>query len=130
MPKDACYNKVMASYGKWSARAAQATAKCRKSKGQVRKTQAGANLKRWGAEKWVDTKSGKACGAGGSNEYCRPSKRVSSKTPVTRSEMSSSKLAAKKAEKSRVGMQGAFGRKVKPVRRNALSSLSSLRSSK
>jgi hypothetical protein len=128
--KDACYNKVMASYGKWSARAAQATAKCRKSKGQVRKTQAGANLKRWGAEKWVDTKSGKACGAGGSNEYCRPSKRVSSKTPVTKGEMSSSKLAAKKAEKSRVGMQGAFGRKVKPVRRNALSSLSSLRSSK
>ena len=130
MAKDACYNKVMASYGKWSARAAQATAKCRKAKGQVRKTQAGANLKRWGAEKWVDTKSGKACGAGGSNEYCRPSKGVNSKTPVTRNEMNSSKLAAKKAEKSRVGMQGAFGRKVKPVRRNALSSLSSLRSSK
>ena len=126
MPKDACYNKVMASYGKWSARAAQATAKCRKSKGQVRKTQAGANLKRWGAEKWVDTKSGKACGAGGSNEYCRPSKRVSSKTPVTRGEMSGSQLAAKKAEKSRVGMQGAFGKKVSAVRKGPLKSLSSL----
>lgn len=62
MPKDACYRKVMASYGKWSARAAQATAKCRKASGNVRKTQAGANLKRWGAEKWQDTKSGKPCG--------------------------------------------------------------------
>lgn len=117
MAKDACYRKVMASYGKWSARAAQATAKCRKARGDVRKTQAGANLKRWTAEKWVDTKSGKACGAGGSNEYCRPSRRVSSKTPVTRGEMSGSQLAAKRAEKSRVGMQGAFGKKVSPLRR-------------
>jgi hypothetical protein len=126
MPKDACYNKVMASYGKWSARAAQATAKCRKASGNVRKTQAGANLKRWTAEKWVDTRTGKACGAGGSNEYCRPSKRVSSKTPVTRGEMSSSQLASKKAEKSRVGMQGAFGRKVSPVRKNPLKSIGGL----
>jgi hypothetical protein len=109
----------MASYGKWSARAAQATAKCRKASGNVRKTQAGANLKRWTAEKWVDTRTGKACGAGGSNEYCRPSRRVSSKTPVTRGEMSGSQLAAKKAEKSRVGMQGAFGKKVSPIRRMA-----------
>ena len=44
---DACYRKVMDSYGKWSARAAQATAKCRKAKGQVSKTEKGANLKRW-----------------------------------------------------------------------------------
>ena len=117
MPKDSCYRKVMASYGKWSARAAQATAKCRKKSGNVRKTQAGANLKRWTAEKWVDTKSGKACGAGGSNEYCRPSKRVSSRTPKTRSEMSGGELARKKAEKSRVGMQGAFGKKVSPLKR-------------
>ncbi len=106
----------MASYGKWSARAAQATAKCRKASGNVRKTQAGANLKRWGAEKWQDTKSGKPCGAGGSNEYCRPTRRVSSKTPKTKGEMSSGELARKKAEKSKVGMQGAFGKKVSPIR--------------
>jgi hypothetical protein len=117
MPKDACYRKVMASYGKWSARAAQATAKCRKASGNVRKTQAGANLKRWGAEKWQDTKSGKACGAGGANEYCRPTRRVSSKTPKTKGEMSSGELARKKAEKSKVGMQGAFGKKVSPLRK-------------
>ncbi len=116
--KDACYRKIMASYGKWSARAAQATAKCRKGKGKVKKSKAGANLKRWDAENWKDTKSGKDCGAGGKNEYCRPSKRVSSKTPKTASEMSSKELKSKKAEKSRVGMQGAGGNKVSPTQRN------------
>lgn len=113
--KDACYEKIMRSYGKWSARAAQATAKCRKEKGDVRVGKAGANLKRWGDEKWVDTKSGKPCGAGGDTEYCRPSVRVSSETPKTKGEMSKSELKRKKAEKSRVGMQGAEGRKVSPV---------------
>lgn len=114
MPKDACYKKVKASYKVFpSARASQAIAKCRKSKGQVKKSEKGASLKRWGAEKWVDTKTGKPCGAGGKNEYCRPSKRVSSKTPVTKSEMSKSQLAAKKAEKSKVGM----GKRVKSIRK-------------
>jgi hypothetical protein len=103
--KDACYRKVKASYDVFpSARASQAIAKCRKASNSVRRTEAGTSLKRWQSEKWVDTKSGKACGAGGKNEYCRPTKRVSSKTPKTRSEISPSKLAAKKAEKSRVGM--------------------------
>lgn len=112
--KDACYTKVKAQYDVFpSARASQAIAKCRKASGNVKKAKAGSDLKRWGKEKWVDTKTGKACGAGGSNEYCRPSKRVSSKTPVTKSEMSSSKLAAKKAEKSRVGM----GARVSNVKR-------------
>lgn len=105
MPKDACYTKVKAQYDVFpSARASQAIAKCRKGLGVVRKTEAGASLKRWDKEKWTDTKTGKACGAGGSNEYCRPKIKVSSKTPKTISEISSSKLASKKAEKSRVGM--------------------------
>ena len=115
--KDACYRKVMASYGKWSARAAQATAKCRKAKGKVKKSKEGANLKRWGAEKWEDTKTGKPCGAGGDNEYCRPTKRVSRETPKTKGEMSASELKRKKAEKSKVGMHGASGRKVSSLRR-------------
>lgn len=115
--RDACYRKVMDSYGKWSARAAQAVAKCRKSKGKVKKSKAGANLKRWGAEKWKDTKTGKPCGAGGKNEYCRPTKRVSKETPKTASEMSSKELKSKKAEKSRVGMHGASGKKVSPTKR-------------
>ena len=117
MPKDACYRKVMKSYGKWSARAAQATAKCRKKKGKVRKSKAGSNLKRWGKEKWVDTRTNKPCGTGGSSEYCRPSRRVSKKTPVTKSEMSRGKLASKQREKARIGKQGAGGRKVSAVRR-------------
>lgn len=112
MPKDACYKKVKASYDVFpSARASQAIAKCRKGSGVVRKTKAGSDLKRWQAEKWQDTKSGKACGAGGKNEYCRPTRRVSKDTPKTKSEISPSKLAYKKAEKSRVGM----GNRVKKV---------------
>jgi hypothetical protein len=112
MAKDACYKKVKAQYAVFpSARASQAIAKCRKSSGNVKKTKKGSELKRWQAEKWQDTKTGKPCGAGGKNEYCRPTKRVSKDTPKTKSELSPSKLAAKKAEKSRVGM----GRRVKKV---------------
>jgi hypothetical protein len=103
--KDSCYKKVKAQYDVFpSARASQAIAKCRKASGVVKKTSKGSELKRWEKEKWVDTKSGKACGAGGKKEYCRPTKRVSKETPKTKSEMSSSELSKKKAEKSRVGM--------------------------
>lgn len=110
--KDACYKKVKAQYKVFpSARASQAIAKCRKASGSVRKTDKGASLRRWEREDWKDTRTGKACGAGGKNEYCRPTKRVSDKTPKTRSEMSKSELARKKAEKSRVGM----GKRVKLV---------------
>lgn len=105
MPKDSCYHSVKARYDVFpSARASQAIAKCRKGKGSVRKSDKGTNLKRWQSEKWTDTKSGKACGAGGSNEYCRPKKKVSTKTPKTIGEMSKSELKRKKAEKSKVGM--------------------------
>lgn len=112
MPKDACYKKVKAQYDVFpSARASQAIAKCRKGSGSVRKTEAGTSLKRWEKEKWTDTKTGKSCGAGGSNEYCRPKVKVSSKTPKTISEISPSKLAAKKVEKSKTGM----GKKVSKI---------------
>ena len=108
--KDACYKKVKAQYNVFpSARASQAIAKCRKASGNVKKSEEGTSLKRWEKEKWVDTRTGKACGAGGKNEYCRPTKRVSKDTPKTKYELTPSKLAAKKAEKSRVGM----GRRVK-----------------
>jgi len=110
--KDACYRKVKATYKVFpSARASQAIAKCRKQKGDVRKGEKGSSLKRWEAEKWVDTRTGKPCGAGGSNEYCRPTKKVSSKTPKTKGELSKSQLAKKKAEKKKVGM----GRRVSPA---------------
>lgn len=69
----------------------------------VRKTQAGLNLKRWFKEKWVDVRTGKPCGRkkGESRAYpyCRPSKRVSSKTPKTSSELSSSEKKSRLAQK-------------------------------
>jgi hypothetical protein len=103
--KDSCYKKVKAQYDVFpSARASQAIAKCRKVSGNVVKSEKGSSLKRWEKEKWVDTKTNKPCGAGGSNEYCRPTKRISSETPKTKSELTSSQLQSKKAEKSRVGM--------------------------
>ena len=103
--KDACYKKVKASYKVFpSARASQAIAKCRKESGKVRKSEKGESLKRWEKEEWVDTRTGKPCGAGGKNEYCRPTKKISSKTPKTKQEIGKKKLAAKKAEKTRVGM--------------------------
>ena len=82
MVHDSCYYSVMGRYGKWSARAAQATAKCRKRSGHVRKSAAGANLRRWTAERWVDKRTGKPCGSGGATQYCRPSRRISKKTPA------------------------------------------------
>lgn len=81
---DSCYYSVKARYAVFpSARASQAIAACRKKHGHVRKGKAGRNLKRWGAEKWKNTKTGKPCGnAADKSEYCRPSHRVNSKTPV------------------------------------------------
>lgn len=69
---DVCVRKIKASYAKWpSARASQAVAKCRKARGIVRKGAEGKSLRRWGREKWKDTISGKACGAGEKAQYCR-----------------------------------------------------------
>lgn len=104
-PKDACYKKVKKQYKVFpSARASQAIAKCRKKKGIVRKTKKGKALKRWQKEKWVDTITGKPCGAGGKTEYCRPTKRVSKKTPKTKKELGRKKIKKKQKEKRKVGM--------------------------
>lgn len=112
--KDKCYYRAKAAYDVFpSARASQSIAKCRKESGTTRKGAEGKSLKRWEDEKWVDQRTGKPCGAGGKNEYCRPTKRVSSKTPKTRSEMTRSELASKLSEKSRVGM----GARVRPVKK-------------
>ena len=64
--------------------------------GHVRKTKAGKNLKRWKAEAWKNTRTGRPCGnAKDSGEYCRPSKRVSSKTPKMRPKNASANKARK-----------------------------------
>lgn len=62
------------------------------------------NLGRWFAEKWVDMKTGLPCGRQEGEQRagypaCRPTERVSSKTPKTASEMSSKEKARFKSEK-------------------------------
>ena len=103
--RDKCYYKVKASYSaNWpSARASQALAKCRKSHGKVRHGKAGESLRRWQKEDWRTTHN-KPCGASSEKgAYCRPTKRVSSKTPRLQSSLSKSQLAAKRKEKRTVG---------------------------
>lgn len=124
MVQDDCYHQAMKSHnGKWSARAAQQTAKCRKRKGIVRKTSSGSNLKRWEEEKWTDEK-GRPCGGGkkGETVKCRPSRRVSKKTPVTWKEMSPSRRKKAVSEKKKVGM----GKKASPIRNKKTSPRGSL----
>jgi len=62
-------------------------------------------LDRWFAEKWVDVKTGKECGRQKGEKRkgypaCRPSKRISSDTPKTASELSSAEKAKFKREKT------------------------------
>lgn len=87
----------------------------------VRKTQKGAALKRWFKEKWIDVRTGKPCGRTKGEKrgvpYCRPSKRVSSKTPKTASEMSASEKRKKIAEKKRLGQPAGKPRRVKSLKR-------------
>ena len=81
-----------------------------RKKSKPRKVKGG--LTRWLEENWVDVKTGKPCGRqkGEKRGYpaCRPSKRVSSKTPKTTKEMSSAEKARFKREKTsskRIGYQ-------------------------
>ena len=99
---DACTRKVKARVAVWpSARASQQVAKCRKAKGQARKTKKGSDLKRWEKEDWKNTKTGEKCGGSKKGKgYCRPTKKVSSKTPKTKSEMSKSKLKSNQKRKA------------------------------
>ena len=80
----------------------------------VRKTQAGLNLKRWFKEKWKDEK-GNPCGSSKNKaiKKCRPTKRISSKTPVTWKGVGKRK-AAVVAQKKAVGM----GRRTKAIRKS------------
>jgi hypothetical protein len=87
----------------------------------VRKTKKGADLKRWFKEKWVDVRSGKPCGRQEGEKrgtpYCRPSKRVSERTPVTASEMSASQKRSKIAEKKKLGQPAGKPKRVKPIKK-------------
>ena len=87
----------------------------------VRKTKAGLALKRWFKEDWKDVRTGKACGRRKGEKrgtpYCRPSKRVSSKTPKTSGEMSSSEKAKRIAQKKRLGQPAGKPKRVEAARR-------------
>ena len=73
----------------------------------VRKTKSGLALKRWFKEDWKDVKTGKPCGRKKGEKrgtpYCRPSKRVSSKTPKTTSEMTAKEKRSRISQKNRLG---------------------------
>ncbi len=63
-------------------------------------------LRRWFKEEWKDVKTGKPCGRSKGEDraypYCRPSKKVSSKTPATSSHKDAKKRATQKTGPGRV----------------------------
>ena len=87
----------------------------------VRKTAKGAALKRWCKEDWKDVKTGKPCGRkegeSRGTPYCRPSKRVSSKTPKTSGEMTKTEKSKRIAQKKRLGQPAGKPKRVAPLKR-------------
>lgn len=87
----------------------------------VRKTKKGADLKRWFKEEWVDVRTGKPCGRKEGEKrgtpYCRPKKRVSSKTPKTASEMTAAEKKSRVAQKKRLGQPAGKPRRVASLKR-------------
>ena len=87
----------------------------------VRKTKKGLALKRWFKVDSKDVRTGKACGRQKGEKrgtpYCRPSKRISKKTPKTSSEMSASEKRSRIAQKRRLGQPAGKPKRVKAVKR-------------
>jgi hypothetical protein len=87
----------------------------------VRKTAKGAALKRWFKEDWKDVSTGKPCGRKKdekrSTPYCRPTKRVSSKTPKTSGEMTTAEKSKRVAQKKRLGQPAGKPKRVAPTKR-------------
>jgi len=87
----------------------------------VRKTAKGAALKRWFKEDWKDVRTGKSCGRKEGEKrgtpYCRPTKKVSSKTPKTSGEMTATEKRKKIAEKKRLGQPAGKPKRVSPATR-------------
>jgi hypothetical protein len=91
----------------------------------VRKTKKGAALKRWFKEDWKDVRTGKACGRQKGEKrgtpYCRPTKRVSAKTPKTAGEMTPSEKRSRVAQKKRLGQPAGAPKRVKSLKRKKTS---------
>tara|TARA_R100000951_G_scaffold114593_1_gene119864 strand:+ start:283 stop:657 length:375 start_codon:yes stop_codon:yes gene_type:complete len=93
-------------YERVSGTTSRSKGSCRKSSPvKVRKTKAGANLKRWFKEDWKDEK-GNECGSSENKntKVCRPSKTISSESPKTWAQMSSSEKSKVVNAKKKVGM--------------------------
>ena len=75
----------------------------------VRKSKKGLALKRWFKEKWIDVRTGKPCGRRKGEKrgtpYCRPSKRISSKTVKTAGEMTAAEKRQKMASPLTFGFE-------------------------
>ena len=69
--------------------------------GRVRKTKAGLNLKRWFKEDWRTLSGDKDYSKG--DRTFRPTRRVSSKTPVTASELTEAEKRRARKEKREEG---------------------------
>lgn len=83
-----------------------------------RKSKKGAAIRRWLKEEWKDEK-GNPCGSDKNKKTkkCRPSKKVSKKTPRTWGSLSKSQKAKAVAEKKRVGM----GKKTSSIKKRKTS---------
>jgi len=90
----------------------------------VRKRKKGADLKRWFNEEWVDVRTGKPCGRKKGEKrgtpYCRPSKRVSKKTPKTSKELTASEKKSRVAQKKRLGQPPGKPKRVASVKRKTV----------
>ena len=84
-------------------------------------------LRAWVKEKWVDIgapdgKGGyKPCGRKKGEKrgtpYCRPSKKISKKTPKTASEMTTTEKRSRIAQKKRLGQPAGKPRRVKSLKK-------------
>jgi len=87
----------------------------------VRKSEKGAALKRWFKEDWKDVRTGKPCGRQKGEKrgtpYCRPSKRVSEKTPKTSGEMTAAEKKSRISQKKKLGQPAGAPKRVAPLRR-------------
>ena len=86
-----------------------------------RKSEKGAALRRWFKEEWVDVRTGKPCGRRKGEKrgtpYCRPKKRMYSRTPKTLNEMTPSEKRSRISQKKRLGQPAGKPRRVKPLKR-------------
>ena len=87
----------------------------------VRKSEKGAALKRWFKEDWKDVRTGKPCGRQKGEKrgtpYCRPSKRVSAKTPKTSGEMTAAEKRSRIAQKKSLGQPAGAPKRVASLKR-------------